>query len=116
MSLEHCAAIAEMSAKAFAKCMEEIEIPSFVFESDAELKEKLELDYADVLAGRVKPAKETFEEIRKRMLSYFSAVTTEGVQSILAMFYMSSARKGDFLLLGLLLLLLIINQAAINNK
>ena len=68
VSLEHCAAIAEMSEQAFAKCMEEIEIPSFVFESDAELMEKLEQGYADVLVGRAKPAKETFEEIRKKIL------------------------------------------------
>lgn len=69
VSLEHCAAIAEMSEQAFAKCMEGIEIPSFIFESDTELMEKLEQGYADVLAGRVKPAKETFEEIRKTMLN-----------------------------------------------
>lgn len=69
VSLEHCAAIVGMSEQAFVKCMEEIEVPSFLFGSDAELMEKLEQGYADVLAGRVKPAKQTFEEIRKRMLN-----------------------------------------------
>lgn len=44
---------------------EEIEVPSFLFDSDVELMKKLEQGYADVLAGRVKPAKLTFEEIRK---------------------------------------------------
>lgn len=65
--LEHCAA--DMPEQAFVKCMEEIEVPSFLFESEAELMEKLEQGYADVLAGRVKPAKLTFEEIRKSLLN-----------------------------------------------
>ena len=69
VSLEYCAAIAEMSEQAFAEYMEEIENSSFVFESDAELMEKLEQGYADMLAGRVKLAKETFEEIRKKLLN-----------------------------------------------
>ena len=69
VSLEHCAAIANMSVQAFAKCLKEIDVSSFIFESDAELMEKLEQGYADVLAGRVKPAKETFEEIRKTKLN-----------------------------------------------
>ncbi len=68
VSLEHCAAIAEIPEQEFAEYMEEIENPSFVFESDAELMEKLEQGYADVLVGRAKPAKETFEETRKKIL------------------------------------------------